>query len=280
MKNIIVSSLLLLLPHSFKNLLQGKPGKEDVSATFNVPVMQAIGNQIINAYALQPLKNKMRKADSSLSLIKVLHIGDSHVKSGYFSEHFMEKLNAFYAQRYRGNLFFNFQVFCKIGTKYSDYDGLAELDNQLIRERPDMVIISLGTNDAFSGSSKTKFYEKIDHLVTKIKTLSPQAVILFTTPSDALKKDPATGVFTELPDLEYVVSVITKYANDHGLAYWDLHQVMGGTYSINTWFQRKMAAPDRIHFTGKGYNMFADWLFEAFVASVESRPSLPLKVHY
>ena len=280
MKNIIVGSLLLLLPHSFNILLQAKPGNEKVSVVFNDPGMQAIGNQIMNAYALRPLKNKMRRADSVLSLIKVLHIGDSHVKSGYFSEHFMERLNAFYAQRYRGNLFFNFQVFCKIGTKYSDYDELAELDNQLIRERPDLVIISLGTNDAFSGSSRTKFYEKIDHLVNKIKTLSPQAAILFTTPSDALKKNPATGVYLALPELEYVVSVIARYANDHGLAYWNLHQVMGGSYSINNWYQRKMAAPDRVHFTGKGYNMFADWLFEAFAASLENRSSLPLKVHY
>jgi len=280
MKNIIVSSLLLLLPHAFKHLPDVKPGNKDRTVTSTDPGMQAIGNQIMNAYELQPLKNKMRKADSSLALIKVLHIGDSHVKSGYFSEHFMERLNAFYAQRFRGNLFFNFQVFCKIGTKYSDYDELAELDNQLIRERPDLVIISLGTNDAFSGSSRVKFYEKIDHLVIKIKTLSPQAVILFTTPSDALKKNPVTGVYTALPDLEYVVSVIVKYANDHKLAYWNLHQVMGGSYSINTWYQRKMAAPDRVHFNGKGYNMFADWLFEAFVASLESRPNLPLKLHY
>ena len=280
MKNIIVSSLLLLLPHAFKHLPDVKPGNKDRTVMSTDPGMQAIGNQIMNAYELQPLKNKMRKADSSLALIKVLHIGDSHVKSGYFSEHFMERLNAFYAQRYRGNLFFNFQVFCKIGTKYSDYDELAELDNQLIRERPDLVIISLGTNDAFSGSSRVKFYEKIDHLVIKIKTLSPQAVILFTTPSDALKKNPVTGVYTALPDLEYVVSVIVKYANDHKLAYWNLHQVMGGSYSINTWYQRKMAAPDRVHFNGKGYNMFADWLFEAFVASLESRPNLPLKLHY
>jgi len=280
MKNLIVSSLLLLLPHTFKHLLDVKPVDKNTTTVVTDPGMQPIGNQITNAYGLQPLKNKLRRADSSLSLIKVLHIGDSHVKSGYFSEHFMERLNAFYAQRYRGNLFFNFQVFCKIGTKYSDYDDLAELDNQLIRERPDLVIISLGTNDAFSGSSRTKFYEKIDHLVAKIKTLSPQAVILFTTPSDALKKNPVTGVFTALPDLEYVVSVIVKYANDHKMAYWNLHQIMGGSYSINTWFQRKLAAPDRIHFNGKGYNMFADWLFEAFAASLENRPVLPLKAHY
>ncbi len=265
MKNIIISSLLLL---------------QSGFAGLGVSGQQQPGNRINNAYELQPLKNKMHRADSSMVLIKVLHIGDSHVKAGYFSQRFMERLNAFYAQQYHGNLFFNFQSFCKIGTKYSDYNELAELDDQLKRELPDLVIISLGTNDAFSGSARIKFYEKVDHLITKIKTLSPQAAILLTTPPDALKKSPVTGVFMLLGDLEYAVEVIIKYAEDHRLAYWDLHQLMGGTYSINGWFERKMAMPDRVHFNGKGYTMFADWLFDAFSASLQNRPPLPLKIHY
>ena len=251
-----------------------------MNASKSVQTGNQFGNQISNGYALQPIRKKIRRTDSTVTLIKVLHIGDSHVKSGFFSERFMERLNAYYAQKYRGNLFFNFQVFCKIGTKYSDYNELAELDNQLVREKPDLVIISLGTNDAFSGSSRVKFYEKIDHLVSKINSLSPQATILFTTPSDALKKNPMTGVYMALPDLQFVVDVIIKYANDHKMAYWNLHQVMGGTYSINNWFMKNMAAPDRIHFNARGYKMFADWLFEAFTSCLESNSSLPFNIHY
>ena len=279
MKSLVISSFILLFPFAMKNELHSAcpvsctvPEKNNMSGgQFN--------NSIINGYALQSIKNKIRKADSSLVLIKVLHIGDSHVKSGYFSQTFMEKLNSYYAEKFRGHLFFNFQVFCKTGTKYSDYNGLAELDNQLVREKPDLVIISLGTNDSFSGSSRLNFYEKIDHLVTKIKTLSPQSAFLFTTPSDALKKNTITGSYMELPELQYVVDVIIKYANDNGLAYWDLHQVMGGPYSINTWYQRNLAATDRVHFTAKGYTMFADWLFHAFSSCMENNNPKPFIFH-
>ena len=280
MKKLITSSLLLLFFHSPKsnNLV-----KAEMMVEQNIQNMSAgvqFGNQINNGTALQVMKKKFRRFDSAMALIKVLHIGDSHVKSGFFSEHFMERLNAFYAQRYRGNLFFNFQIFCKIGTKYSDYDELAELDNQLMREQPDLVIISLGTNDAFSGSSRVKFYEKIDHLIQKIKRLSPQATVLFTTPSDALKMNPLTGSYSTLPELQFVVDTIIRYANDHGMAYWNLYQIMGGPYSINNWFQRKLAAPDRIHFNQKGYAQLADWLFEAFTASLEStKTPLPFNIH-
>lgn len=280
MKSLVISSFFLWYPGVLKNKLHLQSTTKWPVPSAVVISNQDIGNHITNGYALQPVKNRMRRADSGLVLIKVLHIGDSHVKSGYFSEHFMEKLNAFYAQKLKGNLFFNFQLFCKTGTKYSDYNELAELDNQLVREKPDLVIISLGTNDAFSGSYKTKFYEKVDHLVTKIKTLSPQAAILLTTPSDALKKNNLTGVFTTLPELQFVTDVIIKYAADHGLASWNLHQIMGGTYSINTWYQRKLAAPDRVHFTAKGYTMFADWLFDAFTSCLESNTPKTFKSNF
>ena len=114
-------------------------------------------------------------------MLNVLHIGDSHIKSGLYSQPLMQKLNDYYTSKKRGNLFFNFQWFCEIGTKYSDYNDLAELDSQLSKTKLNLVIISLGTNDAFSGSSRINFYEKIDHLVQKIKALSPKASYYYAT---------------------------------------------------------------------------------------------------
>ncbi len=271
---MLISSLFLLFPHTIKNNFYSINIKEEASVTTsNQTSTLEIGNQISNGYALQPIRKMIQQADSSLTIIKVFHIGDSHIKSGYFSQPFMEKLNTYYAQQPGKNVFFNFQVFCKTGTKYSDYTGLAELDYQLMNEKFDLVIVSLGTNDAFSGSARTRFYEKVDHLVTKIKTLSPQASILLTTPSDGLKYNKAVGTYTALPDLENVVNTLVQYAHDHDIAYWNLHRIMGGTYSINNWLRQKLAATDRVHYTAKGYNIFAGWLFKAFIACMEN--SLP-----
>ena len=231
---------------------------------------QNIGNRINNEQELQPISNKIKNAGESRVLIKVLHIGDSHIKAGIFSQQFMEKLNGYYARQYNGNLFFNFQWFCKIGTKYSDYNELAELDAQLINEQPDLVIISLGTNDAFSGSTKINFYQKIDHLIIKIKKLSPESAILITTPSDALKYDRTKGAYIALPELKNVVNIIIKYSDEHTIAYWDLYGIMGGEYSMNSWFQKKLSRPDRVHFTDKGYEILAGWFFNAFTNTIEN----------
>jgi lysophospholipase L1-like esterase len=266
LKNIVFSSLLVLF----------FIGGDCFSSTINkssIVTTQNIGNEIMNDRELQLIKDKVNNADSSAQLIKVLHIGDSHIKAGIFSQQFMEKLNDYYSEKKHGNLFFNFQWFCKIGTKYSDYNELAELNTQLINEQPDLVIISLGVNDAFSGSSQTNFYEKVDHLIKKIKKLSPQSCILIITPSDALKYDKAKGTYLALPEIKNVVNTLVKYANDNGIAYWNLYEVMGGEYSINSWFAKKMVQPDRIHFTAKGYGMLAEWLFTAFINSMLSNSS-------
>jgi lysophospholipase L1-like esterase len=232
-------------------------------------VTQSFTNQIQNASGLDLVRQRIRMANSSFTMIKVVHIGDSHVKSGFFSEVLMQKLNDYYAQKYNGKLFFNFQVVCKIGTKYTDYEQSSELNEQLKNELPDLVIISLGTNDAFSESSETGFYQKVDQLISKIKAVSPNSSILITTPPDGLKYDKRSKIYKSLPELEHVTNVLVKYANDHGIAYWDWHQVMGGTNSMNTWYQKKLAMPDHVHFNAKGYGILAQSLFEAFVTSME-----------
>jgi hypothetical protein len=264
--NTALSSLFLLF------VVDGNHFPSIINKT-TIAATQNIGNQIMNEAELQPIKDKISNAESSSVLIKVLHIGDSHIKAGIFSQQFMEKLNDYYSEKFNGNLFFNFQWFCKIGTKYSDYNELAELDAQLTNEQPDLVIISLGTNDAFSGSSKINFYEKVDHLVKKIKKLSPESCILITTPSDALKYDKVKGTYLALPEIKHVVDVLIKYANDNTIAYWNLYEVMGGEYSINGLVAEKMAQPDRIHFTAKGYGTFAEWLFTAFTISMQNNAS-------
>lgn len=227
-----------------------------------------LGNVINNAWALNGLQQLIRRADTVQTLVNVLHIGDSHIKSGFYSQPFMVKLNEYYAERYHSNLFFNFQWFCKVGTKYSDYNDLAELDDQLVSGQPHLVIISLGTNDAFSGSSKTNFYQKIDHLVQKIHSLAPKASLLVTTPPDALKLNPRRKLYEALPELLNVVNTITRYCIDNKIAFWNLHQVMGGSYSINRWVAEKLAAQDHVHYTPQGYGMFSQWLFEAFTKTI------------
>ena len=275
-KNTIISGLLIFCVGCFENsdhkptyLVADKAVADSgIAMKPDTAKNRQLLNMISNPQGLNNFRRLLTVKDSGLTLLNVLHIGDSHLKSGYYSQPFMEKLNAHFSKYGKGSVFFNFQWFCKIGTKYSDYNDLAELDAQLISSKPNLVIISLGTNDAFSGSSSVNFYAKVDHLVQKIKMLSPASSILITTPPDALKLNKQTGTYLALPELQNVVNTIIRYCNDKGIAYWDLHQVMGGNYSINNWILQKLAAPDRVHFTARGYGVFAQWFYEAFTRCI------------
>ncbi len=225
-------------------------------------------NMINNAEGLYPLRALMNRAGSGQTVINVLHIGDSHIKSGLYSQPFMQKLNSFYARRYNNKLFFNFQWFCKVGTKYADYNDLAELEQQLITTPPDLAIISLGTNDVFSGAVRNNFYQQVDRMVQKIRTLAPNACLLITTPPGAMKLNPSRGRYEAMPELEMAVNIIIKYCNDKKIAYWNLFGIMGGSYAVNSWVQQKLAAPDHVHYSAKGYAQFAGWLFEAFTKAI------------
>jgi lysophospholipase L1-like esterase len=264
LKNILVSSLFLLYQPSGKTSFRYLNSASDIHITVDIP-----RNEMSNISGLRSISDKIAAADSSTVLLKVMHIGDSHIKAGFFSEQLMEKLNAYYTAKYCGNIFFDFECFSKVGTKYVDYVKLAELDQQLIDEQPDLVIVSLGTNDAFSGSSKNNFYQKIDHLIEKINRLSPKAILIITTPPDALKYDTLQKTYAALPEVKNVANVLNNYANDHNIACWDLYNIMGGENSMNSWVQNKLARPDGIHFTAKGYSVLAQWFFTAFVNAIQ-----------
>ncbi len=78
------------------------------------------------------------------------------------------------------------------------------------------------------------------------------------------------SAYLALPEIKNVTNVLVKYAKDHAIAYWNLYEVMGGEYSINGLFARQLVQPDRIPFKAKGYAMFADWLFMAFISAMQS----------
>jgi lysophospholipase L1-like esterase len=269
LKSILINALFLLSPVIKQQTVVSKMAIKPAVGLSNA-ITQNFDDQIHNGNELDLVKQRIRMAGNALTMIKVLHIGDSHVKSGFFSEVIMQKLNDYYGQKYNGRLFFNFQTVCKIGTKYTDFDQLPELTAQLKNELPDLVIISLGTNDAFSESSETGFYEKVNGLVSKIKAISPNSAILITTPPDGLKLDKHKGIYTSLAEVDHVVNVLTKYANDHDIAYWNLYQMMGGRNSMNSWYQKKLAMPDHVHFNAKGYGILAQSFFEAFITCMDN----------
>jgi hypothetical protein len=154
------------------------------------------------------------------------------------------------------------------GAEYRHYNMSKYFFQQFSYLSADLVIISMGTNEAFySGFDKDLFYRNIDSLVTNLKNINPNAAVLLTTPGDSFKKSRKGRV--KNPDMKIAKETVIKYCLDHDLAYWDLYEIMGGYGSMAKWYAVQLSAKDRVHFSGKGYQIQADLFYQAFLKGYE-----------
>ena len=150
------------------------------------------------------------------------------------------------------------------GAEYKHYNMSKYFTTQLTYLQADLIILSLGTNEAFSaGFDRVAFNNNIDTLVMNIKASNPNAVFLFTTPGDSYRKSRKGRV--KNPDMKVARVTIINYCQQHNLAYWDWYEIMGGYGSMANWFLMKLAQKDRVHYNGRGYMIQGDLLYRALM---------------
>ena len=151
------------------------------------------------------------------------------------------------------------------GSEYRHYVKSKYFTEQMSYLNADLVIISLGTNEAFSQNfDKVLFVRNIDTLITKIKSANPNASILLTTPADSFRKTRKGRV--KNPDMQQARLAIINSCLQNNLPYWDLYEVMGGYGSMGKWFVAQLSAKDRVHFNAKGYKIQGDLFYQALMS--------------
>lgn len=151
------------------------------------------------------------------------------------------------------------------GAKVSSYLSCKDFDHQLALIQPDLVVLSLGTNDTYSNVfSDTLFYQQYDSLLQKISKGIPEANIILSTPPD-FKRQRKYDVPQNLVARRTILSLAQKY----NCGVWDLFQVMGGFQSIEDWKKQGLAAKDYVHFTETGYELQGQLLFNAIISTYE-----------
>lgn len=126
---------------------------------------------------------------------------------------------------------------------------------------PQVVIVSLGTNDAYSDAFNVRaFGANLLLLVSKIQQVLPHSLVILTTPGDHL-------INREKPNeaLEQIRAEVYRIAGEMNCGIWDFYQIMGGAGSINTWAEMGMCANDKLHFNSKGYRLQGALLYSALV---------------
>ncbi len=127
----------------------------------------------------------------------------------------------------------------------------SNLEQQLEIAHPDIIILSLGTNDAYNtGFTPQDFRRDYTVLLQRLRTACPAAIIILTSPNDHLFRKRRIN-----PRTAPAAGVIREIAQEHGCALWDFHRIMGGEGSIRSWSNNGLTAHDLLHLSAAGYNL-------------------------
>lgn len=170
------------------------------------------------------------------------------------------------------------------GATFAQYNAIGKIGYALKRLSPDLVIISLGTNEAFGKTSNEALTRQIDILINDIRIHNPNVQILLTTPSECQRSVYTTkryrrrrgrrartrrvrsyAVNTNIARLR---SAILSYGEQHHIATWDWYNIAGGDGSSSKWLAAHLLGNDRIHRTWTGYHLEGDLLATALDAAI------------
>ncbi len=161
-------------------------------------------------------------------------------------------------------------LYHSIGINGARYDNYASLDlfyEQLPLLTPSLIIVSLGTNEAYNKSlDAAVFYQTIDSTIRHIRQACPQASLLLTTPAEGWLRY-RSKYRKPNAQIARISQTIVRYATENQIACWDLFSVTGGPGSAKKWRKYGLIAKDGIHFNAKGYAYIGELLFQAIYNS-------------
>lgn len=252
-------------------------------------------NLIERPEELMPFFRKLKAGETP---VRVVHLGDSHVRGHVFPRETRRMLEAAWGgeavfhdsityrtsalARETGKPGLVYHAIGINGAHYCNFDTEAFL-LQVSRLHPDLIILSFGTNEAHGARYQEDWHRaEMDALVTHLRERSPQAQILLTTPPGAYKttrqrRRNTTGrsryvtLRTENKNTPQVVKVQTDYARRHNLPLWNLYEIAGGVRSAcSNWRNYGLINKDLIHFTPQGYTLQGKLLAEALLNAYEN----------
>ena len=233
------------------------------------------GNNLLYANVLQPCSRILASGERPL---RVLHIGDSHVAGKYFPTAVKETLTQVFGQAGEGKdslpgKGIEFQYIGSNGATSSRFLSDSYM-NRFAAFAPDLIILSLGTNEAHGMSYRESVHtQQLDKFFERLNKACPNAAIVLTTPpGDYLSTSYVTRIRASRKSKRYVrrvrhtsrpnpmssrcAKLIASYGKEHSMAVWDLFTIAGGEQAAQrNWVAARLMRADRIHFEAAGYKL-------------------------
>lgn len=160
------------------------------------------------------------------------------------------------------------------GACYSSYGLIEGFGSGLSMLEPDLVVIALGTNEAFGRSTSVEIEADIAGLIGKIRRHNPKSKILLVSPAECYKKvyrrtkkrngrrrrTAATVVNTKIATVRETVQ---RYAAESGIAFYDHYAVAGGAGAAAELKKAGLLGRDGIHYSTTAYRLWGALLADA-----------------
>lgn len=224
--------------------------------------------------------------------LRVLQIGDSHVAGKSFPQALKEALTSSLgaAPSAEEGTGVWFRFFGSNGATSARFLTDAYME-RFAETQADLIIVSLGTNEAHGMGYREDAHDRqLDRFFERLKEACPDAEIVMTTPpGDYLTTHYVNYRSTSRKSRRKVRVVryarrpnpmsarcaenIMNYADNHGMAAWNLFEIAGGGDGVaqRNWVSAHMMRQDRIHFEPSGYRLQGRLLGNAIVCALAAR---------
>ena len=151
------------------------------------------------------------------------------------------------------------------GARLDHYLQAPDFQKHISVLNPGLVILALGTNDAFvSDFQEDRLRENLGLLVARIRAANPNTAILLLGPPDHCRRKGRSN-----PATKQVNFVYSQMSEELDLVFWNQQLAMGGEGSVMAWRKKGLATADMIHFTPNGYTLQAKLLGRALAAELK-----------
>lgn len=160
------------------------------------------------------------------------------------------------------------------GATYGTYNGIAGFSEDIAQLNPALIILSLGTNEAFGRMTDAEMRTQMRILVSGLKKTCPGAQFLITTPAECQRKiyrgkgrKRRSAGYSVNTNVKRLRNAMIDFAKSESIPVYDFYAVAGGDGSSARWLKDGTMNKDRVHLLRPGYviqgNLFTDALEEA-----------------
>ena len=147
------------------------------------------------------------------------------------------------------------------GSRFVSFQRCKLFEEQLAYLKPDLLIMSIGTNDSSEpGYDSATYRSNFRLFLEQARRVNPNCAIMLTVPNDNYVRRKYHN-----DNLASVRSVTYELAQEFDAKVWDLYGLMGDAGSAKTWRDAGMMKSDLVHFTKDGYLLKGDLFYQAFL---------------